>query len=275
MKNLIKTFLMLVAVLCLPFSASAKDSIMMATTTSTQDSGLLDYIKPIFEKDTGVELKWVSVGTGKALEIGRAGDADVLLVHAPAAEKKFVAEGYGVDRRLVMYNDFIFVGPKNDPAKVKGLSTTETLKRLSADKAKFISRGDDSGTHKKELDLWKKAELTTPDKEDWYVSLGQGMMAVLRFAAEKDAYTFTDRGTWIAFEDVQKPNPLTILVEGDKSLRNQYSVIMVNPEKHPKVKKEAAQKFIDWWVSPAAQKAIADYKLKGKQLFFPNAGEKD
>lgn len=277
-----KTFFRLplfLAALLLPLGAiapaRAADVLMMATTTSTQDSGLLDYIKPIFEKDTGIELKWVSVGTGKALEMGKAGDADVLLVHAPKAEKAFVAEGFGIDRQLVMYNDFVLVGPVSDPAKVKGKSIAEALQLIAREKAPFISRGDDSGTHKQERALWKEAELTAPDKETWYVNLGQGMMAVLRAAAEKNAYALTDRGTWIAFDETQKGKELAILVEGDKKLRNQYSVMIVNPEKHPKVKKEAAEKFVKWWTSPAGQKAVADYKLKGKQLFFPNAGEKD
>lgn len=258
-----------------PFKAQAAETLMMATTTSTQDSGLLDYIKPIFEKDTGLELKWVSVGTGKALAMGEAGDVDVLLVHAPKAEKKFVADGFGIDRKLVMFNDFVIVGPKADPAKVKGLASAAALKCIAASKASFVSRGDDSGTHKKELELWKDAQMSAPDKDSWYISLGQGMMAVLRAAGEKNAYTMTDRGTWISFDDTQNPKNLDILVEGDKTLRNQYSVIIVNPAKHPKVKKAAADKFVAWWVSQPAQKAIADYKLKGKQLFFSNAGEKN
>ncbi len=270
---------LLLAALLLPLGAiapaQAADVLMMATTTSTQDSGLLDYIKPIFEKDTGIELKWVSVGTGKALEMGKAGDADVLLVHAPKAEKAFVAEGFGIGRQLVMYNDFVLVGPAADPAKVKGKSISEALQLISKGKAPFVSRGDDSGTHKQEQALWKAAELATPDKEEWYINLGQGMMAVLRTAGEKNAYALTDRGTWIAFDETQKGKETVILVEGDKNLRNQYSVMIVNPEKHPKVKKELAEKFVSWWTSPAGQKAIAAYQLKGKQLFFPNAGEKD
>lgn len=271
---------LLLAALLLPLGAvapaQAADVLMMATTTSTQDSGLLDYIKPIFEKDTGIELKWVSVGTGKALEMGKAGDADVLLVHAPKAEKVFVEEGFGIGRQLVMYNDFVLVGPAADPAKIKGKSTSEALQLISKSKAPFVSRGDDSGTHKQEQNLWKAAELSVPDKEDWYINLGQGMMAVLRAAGEKGAYALTDRGTWIAFDETQKGKErLDILVEGDMNLRNQYSVMIVNPEKHPKVKKELAEKFVSWWTSPAGQKAIADYQLKGKQLFFPNAGEKD
>ena len=279
MKVLLKGAL-LMAVLGLTLSSSAlnakaAETLMMATTTSTQDSGLLDYIKPIFEKVTGLELKWVSVGTGKALAMGEAGDVDVLLVHAPKAEKKFVADGFGIDRKLVMFNDFVIVGPKADPAKVKGLASAAALKGISASKANFVSRGDDSGTHKKELELWKDAKMSAPDKDSWYISLGQGMMAVLRAAGEKNAYAMTDRGTWISFDDTQNPKNLDILVEGDKTLRNQYSVIIVNPAKHPKVKKAAADKFVAWWVSQPAQKAIADYKLKGKQLFFSNAGEKD
>lgn len=255
-----------------PLSAGA-ETLMMATTTSTQDSGLLEYLEPIFKKDTGIELKWVAVGTGQALKLGENCNADVLLVHAPAAEKAYVKAGHGIDRREVMYNDFVVVGPKNDPAKIAGKGTAEALKGIIAAKAGFVSRGDQSGTHKAEQKLWKDAGLN-PEKDPKYFSAGQGMIATLNMAAEKKAYALTDRGTWITFAGQQgDKNPLTIIVEGDKALFNQYSVMTVNPAQCPKVKKDLAKKFEDWWVSPATQKIIADYKLQGKQLFFPNAAQ--
>lgn len=255
-------------------SALAADALMMATTTSTQDSGLLEYIEPLFRKDTGVELKWVSVGTGKALEHGKNCDVDVLLVHAPGAEKAFVEAGHAVDRRQVMYNDFVIIGPAKDPAGVKGKSVPEALKTFADKKITFVSRGDDSGTHKQELSLWKAAGMPVPDKDPWYVQAGQGMMATIAIASERGGYTMTDRGTFIKYEAQNKGNPpLVILIEGDKTLINQYSVMMVNPDRCPKVKKAEAAKFLDWWVSPKAQEAVAGFKLEGKQLFFPNAGK--
>ena len=251
----------------------AEDQVLkMATTTSTDNTGLLDYLAPRFKKDTGVELQWVSVCTVKALELGKNCDVDVLLVHAPAAEKKFVEEGYGVDRREVMYNDFVIIGPKDDPAKVKGLSVADAMKKIAADKAPFISRGDDSGTNKKEIGLWKKAGIEGLDKESWYVQTGQGMMATINVAAERNGYTLTDRGTYITYENNQKGNPpLVILVEGDPGLFNQYSVIPINPKNCPKTKYELAKKFSDWMASPDIQKFIGEFKLMGKQLFIPNA----
>jgi len=258
-------------VLAFSVSAQAADTLMMATTTSTQDSGLLEYLAPTFKQQTGIDLKWVAVGTGKALEIAKNCDADVLLVHAPAAEMEFVKAGHGVDRRQVMYNDFVIVGPANDPAGVKGKHIDEALKLILDKKAGFVSRGDQSGTHKAEQRLWRKCNIT-PDKDPMYLSAGQGMMATLNMAGEKKAYALTDRGTWISFADKQgDKNPLTILVQGDKALFNQYSVITVNPAQCPKVKKDLAKKFEDWWVAPATQQKIAAYTLKGKQLFFPNA----
>ena len=231
------------------------------------------YLEPIFKKDTGIELKWVAVGTGQALKLGENCNADVLLVHAPAAEKAYVKAGHGIDRREVMYNDFVVVGPKNDPAKIAGKGTAEALKGIIAAKAGFVSRGDQSGTHKAEQKLWKDAGLN-PEKDPKYFSAGQGMIATLNMAAEKKAYALTDRGTWITFAGQQgDKNPLSIIVEGDKALFNQYSVMTVNPAQCPKVKKDLAKKFEDWWVSPATQKIIADYKLQGKQLFFPNAAQ--
>lgn len=253
--------------------ARAADVLMMATTTSTQDSGLLEYLEPMFKKETGIELKWVAVGTGKALEIAKNCDADVLLVHAPGAEMEFIKAGHGIDRRQIMYNDFVIVGPKADPAKIAGKSSAEALGRIFESKAGFVSRGDQSGTHKAEQKLWKQAGIT-PDKDPAYLSAGQGMMATLNMAAEKKAYALTDRGTWITFADkAGADNALAIVVEGDTALFNQYSVITVNPAQCPKVNKALAQKFEDWWVAPSTQQKIADYKLKGKQLFFPNAGK--
>lgn len=214
---------------CCAQSAQAADTLMMATTTSTQDTGLLEYLNPVFKKETGIDLKWVAVGTGKALEIARNCDADVLLVHAPAAEIEFVNAGYGIDRRQIMYNDFVIVGPKTDPAKVAGKTTAEALKAIYDAKAGFVSRGDQSGTHQAEIALWKASNLS-PDKESFYISAGQGMMATLTIAAEKGAYAMTDRGTWIKFASKQgNDNPLEIVVQGDKALFNQYSVITVNP----------------------------------------------
>ncbi len=258
----------------LPGPAPAGETLMMATTTSTQDSGLLDYIAPVFEKETGITLRWTAVGTGKALEHGKNCDVDVLLVHAPAAEKKFVEEGFGVERRQVMYNDFILVGPKADPAGVKGKTAAEALKTLAVKKAVFVSRGDESGTHKAEKDLWKACGMTLPDKETWYLAAGRGMMQTLIMAGERGGYTLVDRGTWIKYLSKEKDKAtLAVMVEGDKPLRNQYSVMMVNPARCPQVKKAAAQRFLDWWVSPSTQKLIAGYTLEGKQLFFPNAGK--
>jgi tungstate transport system substrate-binding protein len=265
-------FLILMAFLAFPVSALAAGELMMATTTSTQDSGLLDYLKPLLLKETAIDLKWVSTGTGKALEHGKNCDVDVLLVHAPAAELKMVEEGFALDRRQIMYNDFVILGPKNDPAGVRGTSVAEALKAFADKKVVFMSRGDKSGTHQMEQSLWTALKMPVPDKESWYVQLGQGMMATINAAAEKNGYTLADRGTWIKFEAVQKEkNPLAILVEGDKSLLNQYSVMTVNPAKCPKVKVELAKQFSDWWVSASTQKLIADFKLEGKQLFFPNA----
>lgn len=253
----------------------AKDkTLMMATTTSTDDTGLLPVLAKAFKKDTGIELKWVAVGTGKALEHGKNCDVDVLLVHAPAAEKKFVEEGSGVNRTQVMYNDFIVVGPPADPAKIKGKTAAEALAIIAKDKAPFISRGDESGTHKKEKGLWKEANLPVPDKETWYVSAGQGMMATLNMAAERKAYTLVDRGTYIAFEDVNKgKSPLAILVQGDKPLLNQYSVISINPEKCKNVQYDLSESFRKWLASPKGQKIVGDFTLKGKKLFTPNAGK--
>jgi len=254
---------------------SAEKVLRMATTTSTDNTGLLDYLAPHFKADTGIELQWVAIGTGKALELGKNCDVDVLLVHAPAAEMKYVQEGYGVDRRQIMYNDFVFIGPKNDPAGVKGKSVTETLQTFVAHKVSFASRGDNSGTNKKELLLWKNAGMAVPDKESWYLQTGQGMLNTITIAAERDAYTMTDRGTYIKYAANWKGDPpLVILVEGDASLRNQYSVLAVNPTRCSNAKHDLAGQFSAWMALPATQKSIGEFKLLGKQLFIPNADEK-
>ncbi len=265
-------FLLMVSV---TVSAQAADKVLtMATTTSTDNTGLLDYLAPKFQAATGIELRWTATGTGKALKLGENCDVDILMVHAPAAEKKFVDDGFGVDRREVMYNDFVIIGPPNDPAGIKGKSIKDALSAIEATKSVFVSRGDNSGTHKKELSLWKAAGLPVPEKESWYVQTGQGMLKTINVAAEKDGYTMTDRGTYIKYENNMggKP-PLVILVEGDKALLNQYSVIAVNPKHCPNVKTDLAQAFIQWIISPETQKAIGDFKLLGKTLFTPNANK--
>ncbi|MBI5844625.1 MAG: substrate-binding domain-containing protein [Deltaproteobacteria bacterium] len=273
-RNLTALTLLTALVLGLGSLALAGETLMMATTTSTQDSGLLDYLVPMFEKDTGITLRYTAVGTGKALEHGKNCDVDVLLVHAPAAEKKYVADGNGLDRRQVMYNDFVLVGPVADPAGAKGKTVAAALAAVSAKKSVFVSRGDESGTHKAEKEIWKGAGLTLPDKESWYLAAGQGMMQTIVMAGERGGYTLTDRATWIKYLSKEKgKSPLAIIVEGDSPLLNQYSVIMVNPAKCPAVKVKEAKRFLDWWVSKKTQKAIAGFTLEGKQLFFPNAGK--
>ncbi len=253
-------------------TGTAAEALRMATTTSTDNTGLLDYLAPLLLNEKGIEIRWVSVGTGKALEYGRNGDVDVVLVHDPEAEAKFVAEGSGVNRRQVMYNDFIIVGPASDPAKVKGLSVTAALKKIAEDGAPFASRADKSGTHMAELRLWKAAGMSEPDKEKWYVQTGQGMLETLMIAGERKGYVFTDRGTFIKYEDARKEQAdLVIIVEGDASLKNQYSVMAVNPAKWENIRYDLALQYIDWLISPSTQKAIADFQLLGKQLFFPNA----
>lgn len=245
--------------------------ITIASTTSTQDSGLFDYLLPIFTKKTGIQVHVVAVGTGQALKIGQQGDADMLFVHDRAGEEKFVAEGYGVKREPLMYNDFIIVGPDSDPAGIKGdKSAIDAFQKIASAKAPFASRGDDSGTNRMELRLWKDAKTDVKAASgDWYKSLGQGMGPTLNTAAAMNAYTLSDRATWSKFANKQH---LAILVEGDKRLFNQYGVILVNPAKHPNVKVADAQAFIDWLISPDAQAAIAGYKVGGQQVFFPNAG---
>jgi len=255
-----------------PAWAAQGQTLLMATTTSTDNTGLLDYLAPEFTKTTGIELKWTAVGTGKALKLGENCDVDVLMVHGPAAEKKYVADGFGIERREVMFNDFVIIGPASDPAGIKGMSVAEALKTVAAKGAAFISRGDNSGTHKKELGLWKEAGGMLPEKQSWYVQTGQGMLPSINIAEQKKGYILTDRGTFIKYADNHGGNPpLIVMVEGDAGLRNQYSVMLVNPARCPKIQSELARKFNDWICSAAGQKLIADFKLLGKQLFTPNA----
>jgi tungstate transport system substrate-binding protein len=260
-----------VVLLCAAPTAQAQDrSIVVASTTSTQDSGLFGHILPLFKAKTGIDVKVIAQGTGQALDTGRRGDADVVLVHAKPAEEKFIAEGAGVKRFPVMYNDFVLIGPSSDPAGTKGTKDiVAALKAIKDKGAPFVSRGDRSGTHQAELALWQTAGIDiAKDKGPWYRDIGQGMGAALNTAQAMGAYVLSDRGTWIAFKN---RGGLTIVVEGDKRLFNQYGVILVNPDKHPHVKKELGQAFIDWLISPDGQKAIASYKIEGQQLFFPNA----
>jgi tungstate transport system substrate-binding protein len=243
--------------------------IVVASTTSTQDSGLFEYLLPTFTKKTGIEVRVVAKGTGQAIREAQNGDADVLFVHDKKSEEKFVADGFGVKRFDVMYNDFILVGPKADPAGIAGTAdVTEALKKIAAARAPFASRGDDSGTHKAELRLWQAAAIDVEAASGtWYRGTGSGMGPTLNIAAGMGAYALADRGTWLSFKN---KGDLTILVEGDKRLFNQYGVIAVSPQKHPHVKAKDAQAFVEWLISPEGQQAIADYKVDGKQLFFPN-----
>ncbi|MFA5518785.1 MAG: substrate-binding domain-containing protein [Spirochaetota bacterium] len=261
--------------LAFSFSSCSKEPaqvLMMATTTSTDNTGLLDALAPQFKKDTGIELKWVSVGTGKALQMGQNCDVDVLLVHAPGAEKEFVNKGFGLNRTELMYNDFIIIGPEKDPATIKGMNVITALNTIRAKEAIFTSRGDKSGTHVLEIDLWKSTGKAVPEKEAWYIQTGQGMLQTINIAAEREGYTMTDRGTFIKYADNHKGNPpLVILVENDKSLFNQYSAIEINPENCADAKNDLAKKYIEWMASDKTQKLIGDFKLLGKPLFTPNA----
>ncbi len=258
----------LVIALALSFSVTAQERgfITIASTTSTENSGLFEDILPKFTADTGIEVRVVAVGTGQALRIGCNGDADAVLVHAPAAERKFVADGCGVDRREVMYNDFVVIGPASDPAGIEGTATAaEAFQTIAEVEAPFASRGDDSGTHKKELAVWAEAGIEPAGS--WYRELGSGMGAALNTAAGMDAYIMADRGTWISFDNRQN---LEILVEGDPFLFNQYGSVLVNPANH-NVKHDLAMEWHDWLVSDAGQAAIGAYRLRGQQLFTPNA----
>ena len=270
--NLMFAIMLIAVMMALPVCAEDAKILKMATTTSTDSTGLLDYLKPIFLKDTGIELRWTATGTGKALKLGENCDVDVMLVHAPDVEKKYIADGFGVGRREIMYNDFILIGPESDPAKIKGKTIKDTFAAIKAQKAVFVSRGDQSGTHVMEKDLWKAAGQEVPEKEAWYIQVGQGMIPTIAVAEEKGGYTLTDRATYIKYEDTKKGNPpLKILVEGDEALKNQYSVIAVNPEKCKTAKYEFAKKYSDWMASPAVQQIIKNFKISDKQLFFPNA----
>jgi tungstate transport system substrate-binding protein len=250
--------------------AHAEDKfITVASTTSTEQSGLFGHLLPIYTQKTGVQVRVVALGTGQALDTARRGDADVVFVHDKAAEEKFIGEGYGVDRKEVMYNDFILIGPKEDAAKSTGKDILEGLRKIEAAKAPFVSRGDKSGTHAAELRYWKAAGIDLEAaKGAWYKETGSGMGPALNTASSMNAYILADRGTWLNFKN---RGDLKILVEGDTKLFNQYGVILVNPAKHAHVKKDLGQQFIDWLVSAEGQKAIADYKIGGEQLFFPNA----
>lgn len=264
------SILVLVASLLAAVSVSAETRIRCASTTSTQNSGLFDYLLPIFEKKTGIKVNVVAVGTGAAIEIGKRGDADVVMVHAKDQELKAVEAGWFVNRHDLMYNDFVVIGPPRDPAQIKGLkSATEAFKRIAAKGAVFVSRGDKSGTHSKELSVWKEAGVD-PKGQKWYLEVGQGMAKTQRIANEKRAYTLTDRGTWLATKDKDKLE-MTVLVEGDPILFNQYGVMAVNPEKHKNIKYKEAMVFVDWLVSPEGQKVIGDFTDKlGNKLFVPN-----
>jgi len=270
-----RSLLVLAATIALAagLSARAQDkSIVVASTTSTQDSGLFGHILPLFKAKTGIDVKVVAQGTGQALDTGRRGDADVVFVHAKAQEEKFVADGFGVKRYPVMYNDFVLIGPKSDPAGIKGMTdVAQALKAIKSRGTPFISRGDRSGTHIAELDLWKAAGIDIgKEKGPWYKEIGQGMGAALNTASAANAYVLADRGTWLSFKN---RGDLDILVAGDQRLFNQYGVILVNPARHPHVKQGLGQAFIDWLVSPEGQRAIADYKVGGEQLFYPNAND--
>ena len=283
---LFKVILLFTAILIqlLPSKIFAETRIRCASTTSTQNSGLFDYILPIFEKKTGIKVDIIAVGTGAAIEIGRRGDADVVFVHAKEQELKAVEEGYFVNRHDVMYNDFVVIGPSNDPAKTKGMkSAPEVFKKIAESSAFFVSRGDNSGTHTKELSLWKKAnidpkggsrkgnEVHLTHLQKWYLEVGQGMEKTQRIANEKRAYTLTDRGTWLATKDKDKLE-MVIVLEGDSILFNQYGVMAVNPQRHKHVKYKEAMEFISWIISKEGQDAVASFRDKhGNQLFIPNA----
>lgn len=270
MRRFIISFASLISLIFLSNVAVAQKSIVVSSTTSTEQSGLFKHLLPAFENKTGIQVKVVAVGTGQALDIGRRGDADVVFVHDKTAEEKFINEGFGVERLEVMYNDFILIGPKQDPAKIgKSKDIESALKKIAQNKSAFVSRGDKSGTHAAELRFWKNANIdVNQSKDSWYKETGSGMGPALNTASAMNAYILADRGTWISFKN---RGDLEIIVEGDPKLFNQYGVILVNPSKHAQVKKSEGQMFIDWIVSSDGQATIASYKLNGEQLFFPNA----
>jgi tungstate transport system substrate-binding protein len=265
-----KEILVFFTLFCAAGMASAQDKfITLASTTSTDQSGLFAHLLPQFQKVSGIAVRVIALGTGQALDAARRGDADVVLVHDQAAEDKFVAEGFGLERFAVMFNDFILIGPRDDPAKAKGNNVVTGLKNIYVTKSPFISRGDKSGTHTAELRYWKAAGFNPAgEKQNWYKEIGQGMGPALNTAAAMNGYLLADRATWLAFKNRQQ---LAVLIEGDKVLFNQYGVMLVNPAKHPHVKKTEGQAFIDWLISTAGQAAIASYQIGGQSLFFPNA----
>ena len=273
----IRTWVVLLAVLTLYGAAAGAQadgrSIVVASTTSTQDSGLFEYLLPLFKQKTGITVKVVAQGTGQALETGRRGDADVVFVHAKAAELQFLAEGESLKRYPVMYNDFVLIGPKSDPAGIQGVKDIgQALRAIRDKRAPFVSRGDRSGTHLAELALWKACGIDIERaRGSWYRSIGQGMGAALNFAAASNAYVLSDRATWIHFANKAD---LEIVVQGDRRLFNQYGVMLVNPAKHPNVRKAWGQAFIDYLISPEGQRAIANYKIDGQQLFYPDANDR-
>ena len=267
-RNIINAFLILILGGLASLSFAQEKSIVVASTTSTEQSGLFAYLLPIFKSKSGIDVKVVAVGTGQALDIGRRGDADVVFVHDKPAEEQFVAEGFSTKRYEVMYNDFILIGPKNDPAKIAGgKDINEALQKIAASQSPFISRGDKSGTNAAELRYWKNAGIN-PAGEAWYKETGSGMGPALNTASAMNAYILTDRGTWLSFKN---RGDLMIVVEGDRKLFNQYGVMLVNPERFPQVKKVLGQTLIAWLISKDGQSAIASYKIDGEQLFFPNA----
>jgi tungstate transport system substrate-binding protein len=266
-------FIVIVAAAFSGHAVAQEKSIVVASTTSSEDSGLFEHLLPIFKEKTGITVEVMALGSGAALNVGRSGYVDVVLVHARPLEEKFVADGFGVKRFAVMYNDFILVGPNSDPAGVKGRKDIiAALTSIKNKAAPFVSRGDRSGTHAAELTLWKAAgiDIAGADKGPWYREMGRGMGATLKLASAMNAYVLADRGTWLSFKN---RGELGIVIEGDKRLFNQYAVILVNPDKHPHVKQDLGQAFIDWLVSSEGQRAIADYKINGQQLFFPNADD--
>ncbi|MBR0683709.1 solute-binding protein [Roseomonas eburnea] len=268
-----RTILAIGALVALALPAAAQErTITVASTTSTEQSGLFGHILPIFARETGITARVVALGTGQALDVARRGDADVVFVHDRAAEERFVREGFATERRHVMFNDFILIGPAADPARIAGLrDINEALRRIAAAGAPFVSRGDRSGTHAAELRLWREAGVDpAAGRGQWYREVGQGMGPALNTAAAQNAYVLADRGTWLSFRNRQE---LRILVEGDARLFNQYGVMLVNPQRHPHVKAADGQRFIDWILSPAGQAAIASYRINGEQLFFPNAAQ--
>jgi tungstate transport system substrate-binding protein len=268
-RRLLLGALALAATLAAPLARAQDRFIVMASTTSTEQSGLFGHLLPAFKAAAGIDVRVVAVGTGQALDTGRRGDADIVFVHDTVAEEKFVAEGWSTQRRPVMYNDFVLVGPATDPARLQGNDIAAALKKLAAGGGEFISRGDKSGTHAAELRLWKAAGVDlAAARPAGYKECGCGMGPALNMGSSTNAYVLTDRGTWLSFKN---RGELKVLVEGDKSLFNQYGVMVVNPAKHPHVKAALAQQFADWVVSPAGQGAIAAYKIGGEQLFFPNA----